>query len=360
MFAVSSKCLFVIVLWNVSLFLGSFLFTSTNISGSFHTTTVPDKFNTWVRDVYYKISLLGFIPSLYISYKQAVSVGGNFLIGLRLANTGIVETEYSQGIWAYVVAFALVSFLIELFVAKGHFTRRVNIILIINILLGIATMSKSSFAFLFVSTLVVMSLVRKIQLRKIAISFLVLVGIMAVIQGLRAGDNKDDKMLLNTFYTYFLGGVPALDQIIQSDMHSKNAGQNSLALINNVKAKITGNKDLKKKEYDHDITEDGYLYVPAPTNVYTVIGLFWLDYGYAGVIIFSFLLGAMSGYFFKLYRYGVPWGGILYSYFCPVLLLQFFGEYIFTNMSYLIQLILLSLFAYKFKYVLKWRKSTSC
>ena len=359
LYDISNKCLFVILLWNICLCLGSFVFHSINIFSLTTRWKQPKKFNLWVRNLFFYISLIGFIPSLYISYKQALSIGdGDLLLNLRLANTGIVKTEFSLGIWAYITSISMVSYLIELLVSKGHFNRRVIVILLVNILLGLATMSKSSFMFLFASSLVVIMSIRAVRIRKMCTYTLMLLILMVGIHEGRSSSD-DSKPLERVFYTYFLGGIPALDQIVQSNMHSKIPGQNVLAIVNNVRAKITGDDSYKKEEYVFDITEKGYLFVPEPTNVYTVIGKFWLDYGYIGVIIISFLLGVISAYFYKLYCLRIGWGVILYSYFFPVLLLQFFGEYIFTNLSYLLQLIILSLFAYKFRYIFKWRRSIS-
>ena len=158
-------------------------------------------------------------------------------------------------------------------------------------------------------------------------------------------------------YSYVLGGVPALDQIVNSQMSSMYTGQNTLVFADNIRRKLGLLKD-SSKEYKHDITEEGYLYTPYPTNVYTMIGPFWLDYSY-GFVLFAFIIGALAGYFYEIAMRDKKWAVILSAYFSCVLMLQFFGEYIFTNLSYLIQLVLLSLFAYKFPYIIKWHKSTS-
>lgn len=112
--------------------------------------------------------------------------------------------------------------------------------------------------------------------------------------------------------------------------------------------------DMKNLEVTNDTSEKGYFFVPLPTNVYTVIGPFWLDFGYVGVVVYSFIIGSVSGFLYRIALNKELWAVIAYSFFACTLVLQFFGEYIFTNLSYTIQIMALTFFAFKFKYTFKW------
>ena len=147
-------------------------------------------------------------------------------------------------------------------------------------------------------------------------------------------------------YTYLLGGLPALDKIVNSEMSSSQFGQNTFSLFINILKKI-GFKENISKTYVNDITYDGYINVPYPTNVYTVIGPLWLDFGYLGVVLSAFVIG-MLVCFFYIEANKKSWALIVYGYLFCILILQFFGEYIFTNMSLLLQIILLSYLLYFF------------
>ena len=183
---------------------------------------------------------------------------------------------------------------------------------------------------------------------------------MASFQLLRSGGDDAGDTISDMFYVYTLGGVPALDQIVNSEMTSETKGQYMFAFFHNAVSKLEGEKKRPEKTHKNDLTDEhGYVFVPLPTNVYTVVGPVWIDYGWLGVLLGGLMTGSFAGIFFRLARKGFLWAVIVYAYFTCVLLLQFFGEYVFTNLSYLIQIILLSLFAYKFKYVVKWQKSTS-
>lgn len=355
LYEISNKCVFIILLWNCFLLLGVYLFSQNYRMPWKKEKSNHDGYeNKCLRELYYKISLLGVFPLLYIVYKQVQSIGGSTMFALRMANIGGEETDYKLGIWIYVNTFAFISFVMELLsFQSGDKKQRLIIITIINVILAIVTASKTSIMFLMFTIFIVLDFKKKLSTKKMLYGVLVLLLSMSFLQSARTVNKDNEKdLLVNTFVTYFLGGIPALDQIVQSEMKSTYKGQNTMAFVNNVVAKINSNP-RPPKEYTHDIREKGYLYVPLPTNVHTVVGPIWLDYGYIGVAIFSFIVGALSGLFWRFYLLGKRWGVIVYTYLGCVLILQFFGEYIFTNLSYLLQLIVLSYLAYNFRYVVK-------
>lgn len=365
MFDISSKTMLIIALWNISLLGGVYFIRYTNLLSIKKTKHLhPDGFYFPIRRVYYLITLIGFLPTIYKIFQQAKSINaGNIFFNLRMANTGIIETDYNIGILKYVITFSFVSYMIELysyFKSEHKNKRRLIVTFIINLIFSVATMAKTSFLFLFLSTLFVIAHNKNISRKSLITTVLAVLIFMSSIQLLRTDSDPYNRRneISNMFTTYMFGGIVALDQIANSPMKSKYEGQNTFAFLNNFKNKI-GIGAIERKEYENSITSDGYFYTPYPTNVYTVIGPFWLDFGFKGVISISFILGLLAGFFNKLAVRGKSWGVILNAYFLCVLLLQFFGEYIFTNMSYLLQLILLCYIAYKLHYKIVWRKSTS-
>ncbi|QHG09535.1 oligosaccharide repeat unit polymerase [Moraxella osloensis] len=352
LYHLSGKILYIIILWNIFLIFG--VYTSRTIVNikkySNEQLDTLTGFSRQIYNLYYAIAVIGFLPTVYITYKQIQIIGGDFFYSLRMANTGLVETDISLGIFAYTFTFAYIAYCIELILLrKNSKKRRFIILIIINLLLAFITVSKSAFLFLIIPSIIIYLIKNKRltpNLKVIKYIFLAFL-LMAGIQTLRDNKsiNRADSSIV--FYTYLLGGVPALDKIVNSDMTSYQTGQNTLVLLNNISQKI-GLSKRDEKIYLDDITYEGYIDVPYPTNVYTAIGPIWLDFKYYGIVIFSFIIGYLSGFFYyKALRYS--WALIVYAYLFCVLILQFFGEYIFTNLSLLLQLILLSYFAYLFR-----------
>ena len=278
-----------------------------------------------------------------------------------MANTGLVESEFRYGVFEYVFPVAFVSFLIELLIYRNDKPRtRLYVLAFLNVIIMFITMAKSTILFTILSALVIVNFKRRISSRKMLWCGMTIFAFMASFQLLRSGGDDAGDTISDMFYVYTLGGVPALDQIVNSEMTSETKGQYMFAFFHNAVSKLEGEKKRPEKTHKNDLTDEhGYVFVPLPTNVYTVVGPVWIDYGWLGVLLGGLMTGSFAGIFFRLARKGFLWAVIVYAYFTCVLLLQFFGEYVFTNLSYLIQIILLSLFAYKFKYVVKWQKSTS-
>ncbi len=350
MYDISAKTVFVLFLWITSSLIGSCFFSLVKMP--------PFKpsdlfFNESIRSIYYWISIIGIFPLLYIAYKQGTTMdSSSFLFNLRMANTGIVETEFKYGIFQYVFAFAFISFLIEVYSSTGK-NRRVIILLIINILLAIITMAKTSFFFLIIPLLCIRIFKGKVSLMKLLPVFGLIILFMAAIQLLRAG-NDSENVIASMFNVYIFGGIPALDQIVTADTHTQLWGELTFRFFHTIKSIFFGT-DAHAGVYINDISVKGYVYVPYPTNVFTVIYPFWMDFGFLGVMVGGGLMGAFSGFLFKLANKQRAWSIVVYSYLVAVLVLPFFGEYLVTNLSYTIQLLFLSYFANKFKFKLKWR-----
>lgn len=352
LYSLSEKTLYIIILWNIFLIFGIYLSkTIVSIKKYFNNPVNNSSiFSKQIYNFYYRLAIIGFLPTVYITYKQTQAIGGDFFYSLRMASTGSIETDISLGIFAYTFTFAYIAYCIELILLrKNSKKRRFVILIIINLLLAFITVSKSAFLFLIIPSIIIFLIKNKRLTPNLKVVKYVLLAflLMAGIQTIRESNsvNKADNSII--LYTYLLGGLPALDKIVNSDMTSNQTGQNTLALLNNISQKF-GITQKREKAYLNDITYKGYIDVPYPTNVYTVIGPIWLDFKYYGVVICSFLVGYLSGFFYyRSLRY--PWALIIYSYLFCVLLLQFFGEYIFTNLSLLLQIILLSYFAYLFR-----------
>lgn len=84
-----------------------------------------------------------------------------------------------------------------------------------------------------------------------------------------------------------------------------------------------------------------FVYIPVPTNVYTIMQPFFRDFGYKGVCFFAGVYGVISG---ALYRFSCNGNAVcicLYTYMVEVLVLQFFQENIFLSITFVMELFFL-------------------
>lgn len=300
-------------------------------------------------NVYFWISIVCFFPQVYISYKQAISGGENIFLNMRLASAGLVESEYNVGIFGYGKTFTIVTLLVYLLIYKvGQSKIRIYILFFMYFVLSVLAVGKSQFLFLIISMFLVWNFTKKISKKTIFIGLVFLVVTFSMLQLARSNENEEkDNVISGMFYTYLFGGLPALDLITNSEMKSSEFGQNSLQFFSRFIKSFGNSSNKTESTYENDITYEGYLFVPNPTNVYTIIGPFWLDFRYYGVAIFGFLYGLLFGFLYKRALQMKIYGIVTYCLFVSALILPFFGEFIFAYLSYFIQVFILSYFVDK-------------
>ncbi len=83
-----------------------------------------------------------------------------------------------------------------------------------------------------------------------------------------------------------------------------------------------------------------FVYIPDMANTYSVLYPFYTDFGNVGVFLFSLLYGAFYGFIYKKSQGGNKMLLIIYAIFLILLLLEFFAELIFSNLSMTIQYVI--------------------
>lgn len=73
-----------------------------------------------------------------------------------------------------------------------------------------------------------------------------------------------------------------------------------------------------------------FVFIPIPTNVYTIFQPFYQDFGYRGVAAWSVIYGLICGFLYAKKCDGNSFANCLYLYFAYILALQFFQENLFT------------------------------
>lgn len=350
----SSKVSFIFLLWTFSLLLGIVAFNY-HKSKRFITEKKIKRFegiyditkNTVLRknlNVYFWVAVICFFPQVYMSYMQAISGGGNLFLNLRLASAGLIETEYNVGIFGYGKTFTIVSLLVYLLIYKpGQSKKKIYILFLMYFVLSILAVGKSQFLFLAISMMLAWSYRKKISKKIITIGLTSLIFIFSILQVARTNeDSTTDGVVSEMFYGYFFAGMPALDKIVNSQMVSSEYGQNVFQFFKRFIDVIKGNVTASESKYLYDITNGGYLYLPSATNVYTIVGPFWLDFQYYGIILFGFIYGILFGFLYKKCIQMKIYGIITYCLFVSSLLLPFFGEFIFAYLSYFLQVLIFS------------------
>ncbi len=200
------------------------------------------------------------------------------------------------------------------------------------IIFSIANMEKLTFFLVFVVVVYVLFERKIIKVRTIAISVLALFLIFYIFTVARSGEDasKNDGMSIMEFLGIYLISPPIAFGHLRPIISQDFCPESLWTIYPYIEKFIDG------EAVGHDAFGE-FVYVPLPTNVYTVMRPFYQDGGVIGVAFFALLYGVGSGWVYRYARNGQPFSICLYSFIVFVLALQFFDELIFAAIPLFLQ-----------------------
>jgi oligosaccharide repeat unit polymerase len=326
-------------LWNIAFFTAGLTVDSTllsNVKLKINRISIP------VRNTYFYLTII-CTPIIFVLLYRAALNGPSpyFFLNLRSINTGAEEIS----LWGlgYVFNIAFIILLIELL--ESHidkiFNIRVVILLILNIVLAILTVGRTSFLYLFIGMVVCLYFKGIFRIRHLFWVVIFISGLFAILTVARSFDESlaTEDLFAHASKIYLFSGMPAFDTL--NTIESNYFGANTFRFMYAVAESAGVNVPVNDTIY-------GYAEVPYLTNVYTVMYPFFMDFGYKGVFCGGFFYGLLFQFFYKISLGANKVGIIFYSFLFTALLLQFFGEYIFTNFSNTLQFLIIIFIPYVF------------
>ncbi|CAK7083266.1 MAG: hypothetical protein BACD_04215 [Bacteroides rodentium] len=350
MYEVSDRLLFLYSLWLLFLAIGCLFGKLIHI--------VPYK-STFSYDInlfelLYQISVV-ITPFIIYKILNVLLSGGNVFLALRMANLGVEEDLVGIGALKYFNPIVFVLFLAELYRIKPNESKKkLYVLLFINILFIVASMAKVGVFFLIVPTVIVVFFKKKIKFKKIFLIVVSLFFLLVLVHFSRGnGGNVSNfsDAISDMMKIYLFAGVPAMDQILEEGVYSGLWGEHVFSSFYKLLNVFGGNFLFGTGKVF--VGSNGYALVPFPTNVFTVLYVFYVDFGVIGVMFFAFLTGLFATFIYRLAKFGSVWAIILYSHIATSLALQFFSDFIFSMLSQTLQLIFWTYILYHFH--LKYR-----
>lgn len=200
----------------------------------------------------------------------------------------------------------------------------VVLVLFLLFLNSLAIMDKGTIFFVIIAIIFVLYEKKKIRIAHMLTSAIVVVGLFFVLTVMR--DRSGNYADLDIFFflnEYIFANPVAFGYMPESI--STQFGTNSLFLFYDYLRRLGIGNFFVLNELPE------LSYVPIPTNLYTVMMPFFLDFGTIGVAFFSFVYGVGMGWCYRLYKNGNSTGKCMYIYIVYVLLFQFGHEQIFLN-----------------------------
>lgn len=274
----------------------------------------------------YKIAALLDISELMYNIRQIAAFGDN--------NFGILN-------YALVINKAL------LVVALWQFPKiekwKLFSLYILNIISATALMDKGTFFFMFFFTLFILFEKHIIKIRTIAISSLVLIFLFFVFtlgREYRTNSTDSEIMTFTDFFTIYLLASPAAYGHLFMDIPSQFGARTFETIYLFLDRFGFGPFEVHDKMMD-------FVWVPLPTNTYTIFQPFFQDFGQKGVAFFAMIYGFMFGIIYRLYKNGNSLCSGIYTYMAVALMLQFHQEELFLSLVHWIQF---SFFVWLFTY----------
>lgn len=208
-------------------------------------------------------------------------------------------------------------------------------ILVFVYLLGGA--NKGLFVRFFISYMAIQAFKNKIKIRLLAVILGLMFIFMYIAQSLRGGNfSTDESELLSLIWIYIFSPLPAFDTYIlhsSTDFTTYFAGEFIFKEFPFVSSFVGGEfKPENVNFYNFEM-----VYVPMPTNVYTMLSGYWVGWKWSGVIIGGLLHGIFWGYIYKRAQKEDVYK-IFYAAISNYLVIWYFHDLLVTQIRFVITL----------------------
>lgn len=286
-------------------------------------------FNKTIFNVFFVLSLI--ITPLYVYRVLQIVMMFSTEDLMNNVRTLALYGE-GQGLLSYSIVINQSLFVVALWAHPKVPTWQVVTLAIACLMNSLAIMEKESMFFVFISIVFVLFEKKVIKLRSILIYGGILIVVFYLFNLGRAEEGseyQEEETLLDFFAMYALSPPVAFCQLGQE--LTAQFGTNTFEKIYVFLARF-GFSDIVVKEKLQE-----FVWVPIPTNVYTVFQPFFIDFGYKGIAFFSGVYGCLCGWLYRLYKNKNGIGCALYTYAVFALVLQFYQENFFHSLVFLLQ-----------------------
>lgn len=290
---------------------------------------------TRLRPLLFWVALLG-LPFFLLkasALAEAANYTESFYINLRIALTGELDDAQTFGLLAYLIPVSFASALVELAASRRRWYEGHGWISLALAATYAVMATGRTYVFLLLIALAFVALIqRRATLSRVAL--LAAGAFAAAFFGLGALANKIGVDTPNVYALaasdalamYLLGSLAAFDFVMEQSPaleFGANVFRSPLALLSALGLDVKVPPLVK-----------AYVYVPEPTNVYTVFLPYFMDFGWIGVMV---AFAALGGGHAWLYRWAKtsqnPRGVVLAALSMYPLLMQFFQDQYFSLLT---------------------------
>ena len=316
---------------SLSLWLVGFFIASVWAAGKTpFSTSVNKEPNKLVLRTYVVITITAIpLMSFMLLWKAFTEEPETMFRYLRVMAVGfddnIQPPDFGPLVYANGVAYITLLFVMLYFKNKWV----IGSVLFMNFLSAFVAMAKISFLTVLFTLMYVGYSRGLFKLKHMTYAFILFMVLCFFMQVAREGDGGDQVGIADTLSLYTTSAMVCFDYYAVP-CSSLNLGEHVFRFFYAVGHSLGLCAEPAK------ILSD-FVYIPEMANTYSVLYPFYIDFGNVGVLLFSLLYGAFYGFLYKKSLGGNKMLLILYAIFFILLLLEFFAEQIFTNLSMTIQ-----------------------
>jgi oligosaccharide repeat unit polymerase len=193
----------------------------------------------------------------------------------------------------------------------------IALIVAINLLLEFSMMEKSGILIMVLSTLFVLYEKRTIKLRSIGITLLGIIVLFFFFNMSKEAQEQDSVDFMDFLGIYVTSPIVAFEKlrITITDGWGGNTFNDVFPYLRYLGIQLESINRLQD-----------FVYVPVPTNVYTIMQPFYNDFGTMGVAVFGLLYGWGAGYVYRKFYDGSNTYKCIYTFLVEVIIIQFYNE----------------------------------
>lgn len=306
-------------------------FVTYSLMGQFTPTETKQEYNEALFNVLLALSIV-MTPLYAWNVYQIVS---QFSADDMLTNIRLLANEgEGQGALKYAIVINQALLIVALW-RYPHVKTWKLVVVILSCLLGaMAIMEKGSILFVLLMCFFVMYERRVVRMRTIVvIAALSIVGFYFFNIARETEAYAQEETFLDFVATYLASPSVAFSRLT-ADI-TPQVGTNTFEVFYTILDRLGwGHYVIHEKLQD-------FVWVPMPTNVYTIMQPFFIDFGYVGVAFFGALYGVIFGALYRGYQNGGSFSRAFYSYGVYILVLQFYQDNFMLSLSYNVQLCIL-------------------
>ena len=191
------------------------------------------------------------------------------------------------------------------------------LIVAINLLLEFSMMEKSGILIMILSTLFVLYEKHTIRIRSIGLTLLSIIGLFFFFNLLKQSQDQDSLDFIDFLGIYVTSPIVAFEklQITITNGWGVNTFNDVFPYLRYFGIHLESIERLQD-----------FVFVPVPTNVYTIMQPFYNDFGSMGVAIFGLLYGWGAGFIYRKFYDGSNTYKCIYTFLVEVIIIQFYNE----------------------------------